>query len=198
MAQDFQGEDGRNGLVGDGQHGDSSVQGVGDGFGSADQGIGTINVLSDAAAGSGVPSIGKSRFAGAAGSGTRTSPASVIARETPLNNVKLSNPILAPTYSNLGSKTANVAAATARWMPLVGSAAAAVDTAISNDPWRAAVGHTFGFVGGAVGATVGIAGSTPTGWTSAPIMGVSGAIAGAAIGQGLGHSIYDFFSGAED
>ena len=164
----------------------------------ADEGIGTIAVLSDAVAGSGVPTIRKPRFAGAGGSGTRTSPASVSARATPLNKVRLSNRVWAPTYSNLGARTANVAAVTGRWMPLIGTTVAAVDTATSTNRWRTGVGHVFGIVGGTFGAALGVAGSTPTGWTTAPIMGTAGAIGGAAIGQGLGHGIYDFFSNSKD
>ena len=154
--------------------------------------IGSLNEedVANALAGAGFPTIRKSR-PGAFGSGRKTSPASIIARSSPLGKVNSPVNILTPTYSNLAARTKNLGIAAGRLGPLAGAVYATYDTATSNSPWRTGIGHTFGIIGGVLGATAGVAASTPTGWTSAPILGTGGAIGGSYIGQEIGLGFYD-------
>ena len=132
------------------------------------------------------------------GSGSYTSPASIIARSTPLANVTLRYSLPTPGFSNLKAGTRNLGAFAGRAGPIVGGGIAIYDTATSDNPWRTGFGHVFGFIGGAVGATAGVAASTPTGWTSAPILGTGGAILGSVTGQDFGHALYDLIFGPHD
>lgn len=146
--------------------------------------------VANAAAGAGFPTIPKSR-PGVFGAGDNTSPASLIARSSPLGKINSPVTIPTPTYSNLAAGTKNLGAAAGRLGPITGAVYSSHDIATSDNPWRSGIGHFFGMVGGALGATAGVAASTPTGWTTAPVVGTGGAIGGSYIGQEIGHGIYD-------
>jgi hypothetical protein len=153
-----------------------------------------VGVVADAVAGAGIPTIVKDRVVLGSTTGL-TSPASIIARGTPLSNVNLPVRVPTPTYTNINASTSNLGALAGRAGPVVGLGVGVVVIATSDNPWRTAVGTVFGIGGGAIGATAGVIASAPTGGLAVPITGTAGALAGSYAGNQLGLGIYDTVAG---